>query len=187
MYPASSVQVVRIIVTQFQASINSLKESGVEIKPQMEESMENLQLLMRHLQERSKEGTLRSDKDTYALLHNMGADPGKILFCSYQFSMTHHFQSFLKVRDQKDQFCFSLTPAQKTSKISELYPSTPHLRSSTWTSGPSSDPTSPPSAIQTPTSTLTRTSACSERTLCARSAMESSKFSITRWEGEINF
>lgn len=63
--------------------------------------MENLQLLIRHLQERSKEGTLRSDKDPYALLHNMGADPGKILFCSYQFSMMHNLQSFPKVRDKR--------------------------------------------------------------------------------------
>lgn len=86
MYPASSIQVVRLIVTQFQASVKSLKESGVKINPQMEESMENLQLLLRHLQERFKEGTLRSDKDSYALLHNMGADPGKnpFLFVSIQ-------------------------------------------------------------------------------------------------------
>lgn len=120
MYPASSIQVVRLIVTQFQASINSLKESGVEINPQIEESMENLQLLMRHLQERSKEGTLRSDKDPYALLHNMGAYPGKIHFWSYQFSTTHHFPKgpilFLFNSCAEDQQNFRTIPIYPTSE-----------------------------------------------------------------------
>nr|XP_046239135.1 NFX1-type zinc finger-containing protein 1 [Scatophagus argus] len=72
VFPASSVQAVSLLLTQLQVAINSLKTSGVEIKPQMEESVENLQGLIRHLQERSREGTLRSDKDTYALLPTGG-------------------------------------------------------------------------------------------------------------------
>lgn len=76
MYPASSFQEGRLIMMQLQASINSLKASGVQIKLQVEESVENLQVLMKHLQERSREGTLRSDRDTYALLHNIGSEPG---------------------------------------------------------------------------------------------------------------
>lgn len=80
MFPASSVQAVRLLLTQLQASINSLKTSGVEIQPQMEERMEGLQDLMRHLQERSREGTLRSDRDTYALLPAGGDNPGNGLF-----------------------------------------------------------------------------------------------------------
>lgn len=79
MYPASSVQAVRLLQTQLQASINSLKTSGVEIKPQIEESMEHLVILLRHLQERTREGTLRSDRDTYALLPTRGAIPGNNL------------------------------------------------------------------------------------------------------------
>lgn len=35
---------------------------------------------MRHLQERSREGTLRSDKDTYALLPTGSGNPGKRFF-----------------------------------------------------------------------------------------------------------
>lgn len=80
MYPASSVQVVRLTLTQLQASVVSLKASGVEIKPQVDEGVENLQVLMRHLQQRSREGTLRSDRDHYALLHNTGVDPGNNSF-----------------------------------------------------------------------------------------------------------
>lgn len=76
MYPASSFQVGKLILTQLQASTNCLKESGVQISHQVEESVENVQVLMRHLQERSREGTLRSDRDTYALLHNIGSEPG---------------------------------------------------------------------------------------------------------------
>lgn len=80
MYPASSFQVARLILTQLEASKNSLKASGVHIKLQVEESVENLQDLMSHLQERSREGTLRSDRDNYALLHNTGSEPGNTSF-----------------------------------------------------------------------------------------------------------
>lgn len=80
MYPASSLQVVRLVLTQLQASTHSLKASGVQINLQVEESVENLQVLLRHLQERSREGTLRSDRDTYALLQNIGPEPGKNSF-----------------------------------------------------------------------------------------------------------
>lgn len=74
MFPAGSVQSVRLLMTQLQASINNLKTSGVEIQPQMEESMENLQGLIKHLQDKSREGTLRSDKETYALLPTQGEE-----------------------------------------------------------------------------------------------------------------
>ncbi|XP_041800203.1 NFX1-type zinc finger-containing protein 1 isoform X2 [Chelmon rostratus] len=77
MFPASSVQACSLLLTQLQASINSLKTSGVEIQPQTEESVENLQGLIRHLKERSREGTLRSDRDTYALLRAGGDNPGE--------------------------------------------------------------------------------------------------------------
>lgn len=66
------------MLTQLQASISSLKASGVQIKLQVEESVDNLQVLIRHLQERSMEGTLRSDRDKYALLRN--TEPGTISF-----------------------------------------------------------------------------------------------------------
>lgn len=85
MFPASSVQACSLLLTQLQASINSLKTSGVEIQPQTEESVENLQGLIRHLKERSREGTLRSDRDTYALLRAGGDNPGNGLFFNFRY------------------------------------------------------------------------------------------------------
>ncbi|KAM9759617.1 NFX1-type zinc finger-containing protein 1 isoform 1-T2 [Menidia menidia] len=75
VFPASSVKSVSILLTLLQASINSLRASGENIQPQMEENMENLKGLVEHLQERSREGTLRSDRDTYALLPTGGDNP----------------------------------------------------------------------------------------------------------------
>ncbi|XP_070758638.1 NFX1-type zinc finger-containing protein 1 isoform X2 [Enoplosus armatus] len=77
IFPASSVAAVQLLLTLLQSSINSLRASGVDIQPQMEESMENVQGLVRHLQERSREGTLRSDKDTYTLLQAGHDNPGE--------------------------------------------------------------------------------------------------------------
>uniref|UniRef100_A0A3Q3JND9 RZ-type domain-containing protein n=1 Tax=Monopterus albus TaxID=43700 RepID=A0A3Q3JND9_MONAL len=77
IFPASSVQAVSLLLTLLQASINNLRTSGVEIQPQMEETVENLQGLIQHLQERSRDGTLRSDRDTYALLPNEDNNPGE--------------------------------------------------------------------------------------------------------------
>ncbi len=74
MYPASSLPVVSLLLTQLQVAINTLKTSGVEIQPQVEESLESVQGLIKHLKERSREGVLRSDKDTYALLPTGGND-----------------------------------------------------------------------------------------------------------------
>ncbi|KAF7649472.1 hypothetical protein LDENG_00140980 [Lucifuga dentata] len=76
IFPASSVHAVSMLLTLLQASINSLRASGVDILPQMEEEMENLKGLVNHLQERSREGTLCSDRDTYALLATGGDNPG---------------------------------------------------------------------------------------------------------------
>ncbi|MEQ2177458.1 hypothetical protein GOODEAATRI_003729 [Goodea atripinnis] len=57
-----------MLVTMLQASVNTLRASGVDILPKIEEKMETLKGLIEHLQERSRKGTLRTDRDTYALL-----------------------------------------------------------------------------------------------------------------------
>ncbi|XP_072237874.1 NFX1-type zinc finger-containing protein 1 isoform X2 [Leuresthes tenuis] len=75
VFPASSVKAVSILLTLLQASINSLRASGEDIQPQMEENVENLKGLIEHLEGRSREGTLRSDRDTYVLLPTRGNDP----------------------------------------------------------------------------------------------------------------
>jgi len=74
IFPASTAQAASLLLTLLKASINHLRASGVVIQPQTEESVENLEGLIKHLQERSREGTLRSDKDTYALLPIAGDD-----------------------------------------------------------------------------------------------------------------
>ncbi|CAK6952727.1 NFX1-type zinc finger-containing protein 1 [Scomber scombrus] len=76
IFPASSVQAVSLLLTLIPTSINNLRASGVNIKAQVEENVENLQGLVNHLQQRSREGTLRSGRDTYALLNNGGNNPG---------------------------------------------------------------------------------------------------------------
>ncbi|XP_047203702.1 NFX1-type zinc finger-containing protein 1 isoform X1 [Girardinichthys multiradiatus] len=68
IFPASSVRTVNMLVTMVQASVNTLRASGVDILPKIEEKMETLKGLIEHLQERSRKGTLRTDRDTYALL-----------------------------------------------------------------------------------------------------------------------
>ncbi|KAG7494034.1 NFX1-type zinc finger-containing protein 1 [Solea senegalensis] len=69
-FPASSVQAVSLLLTLLQASMNNLSASGVDIQPQIEETVKDLQSLVLHLQEKSRDGTLRSDRDTYSLLSN---------------------------------------------------------------------------------------------------------------------
>ncbi|XP_024125640.1 NFX1-type zinc finger-containing protein 1 isoform X2 [Oryzias melastigma] len=76
MFPASSVKAVSMLLTLVQASINSLRGSGVDVDPRVEENVGQLKGLIDHLQERSREGTLRSDRDTYALLPTDGDNQG---------------------------------------------------------------------------------------------------------------
>lgn len=76
VFPASSVKAVSMLLTLLQASVNSLRASGVDIYPQTEEKMVNIKGLIDHLQQRSREGTLRTDRDTYALLATGADNPG---------------------------------------------------------------------------------------------------------------
>ncbi|KAM6927491.1 NFX1-type zinc finger-containing protein 1 [Xenentodon cancila] len=76
IYPASSVNAVSMVLTLIQSAINSLRASGEKIQPEMDENVEQLQGLIAHLQEKSREGTLRSDKDSYAFLPTGGDNPG---------------------------------------------------------------------------------------------------------------
>ncbi|XP_032369209.1 NFX1-type zinc finger-containing protein 1 isoform X2 [Etheostoma spectabile] len=77
IFPASSMQAVSLVLTVLNASINSLRAKGVDIQPETEESVKSFQTLIQHLEERSSQGTLRSDKDTYALLPTGGENPGE--------------------------------------------------------------------------------------------------------------
>ncbi|NWY73157.1 ZNFX1 protein, partial [Erithacus rubecula] len=60
-FPASSVQKVSILLTVLTASINALRGFGVNITEETEKNLDKVQMLMQHLQEKRREGTLRAD------------------------------------------------------------------------------------------------------------------------------
>lgn len=98
IFPASSVEPVDLLLTLLQASINRLRAMGVDIQPEMEETMEGLNGLVKHLQERASQGTLRSKNDTYTLLSTGGGNPGNGL---------------------KDNLCHILTPLSLNCPVSQ--------------------------------------------------------------------
>ncbi|XP_064247770.1 NFX1-type zinc finger-containing protein 1 [Passer domesticus] len=64
-FPASSVQKVSILLTVLPASIDALRTFGVDIMEETEKNLNQVQMLMQHLQEKRREGTLRADKCTF--------------------------------------------------------------------------------------------------------------------------
>ncbi|CAL8340356.1 unnamed protein product [Merluccius merluccius] len=74
IFPASSVQAVSVLVVLFQASLLGLTASGVDIGHQTKEKLENIQAAVEHLQARSREGNLRSDRDRIPLLSDKGEE-----------------------------------------------------------------------------------------------------------------
>ncbi|NWY45192.1 ZNFX1 protein, partial [Sylvia atricapilla] len=64
-FPASSVQKISILLTVLTASINSLRAFGVDFPEETEKNLDKVQMLMQHLQEKRREGTLRADKCTF--------------------------------------------------------------------------------------------------------------------------
>ncbi|NXU55026.1 ZNFX1 protein, partial [Turnix velox] len=61
IFPASSVQKISILLTVLPASINSLRASGVDIPEETEKNLNKVQMVVQHLQEKRREGTLRAD------------------------------------------------------------------------------------------------------------------------------
>lgn len=64
-FPASSVQKISILLTVLTASINALRDSGVHITEETEKNLNKVQMLLQHLQEKRREGTLRVDNCTF--------------------------------------------------------------------------------------------------------------------------
>ncbi|NXY66516.1 ZNFX1 protein, partial [Callaeas wilsoni] len=64
-FPASSVQKISILLTILPASINALRAFGVDITEETEKNLSKVQMLMQHLQEKRREGTLRADNCTF--------------------------------------------------------------------------------------------------------------------------
>ncbi|NXA43061.1 ZNFX1 protein, partial [Eudromia elegans] len=64
VFPASSVQNISILLTVLPASLNALRASGVDIAEETEKNLNKVQMLVQHLQEKRREGTLRADNYT---------------------------------------------------------------------------------------------------------------------------
>jgi len=64
IFPASSVQKISILLTVLPASMNALRASGVDITEETEKNLSKVQMLVQHLQEKRREGTLRADNYT---------------------------------------------------------------------------------------------------------------------------
>ncbi|CAL8240199.1 unnamed protein product [Gadus morhua 'NCC'] len=77
IFPASSVQAVSVLVVLLRASLIGLRDSGVDIARPTEEKLEDIQALSQQLQERSREGSLRSDRDLLPLLSDQLDNQGE--------------------------------------------------------------------------------------------------------------
>lgn len=88
-FPGGSVQGVGLLLTLLQAAVDSLRASGVDIQAEMEEKVERLKVLVKHLQERSREGTLSKNRDSYAFLHT--GDPGNVHYLFIQQMLQDSF------------------------------------------------------------------------------------------------
>ncbi|KAG9353375.1 hypothetical protein JZ751_017954 [Albula glossodonta] len=76
IFPASSVQVTSMLVTLLKPAINGLRASGVNIADHTEQNLDKIQGLVTHLQEKARDGTLRSDTYTF-LTPEEDAPPGE--------------------------------------------------------------------------------------------------------------
>ncbi|KAI1891039.1 hypothetical protein AGOR_G00159770 [Albula goreensis] len=76
IFPASSVQVTSMLVALLKPAINGLRASGVNIADHTEQNLDKIQGLVTHLQEKARDGTLRSDTYTF-LTPEEDAPPGE--------------------------------------------------------------------------------------------------------------
>ncbi|XP_016333043.1 NFX1-type zinc finger-containing protein 1-like isoform X2 [Sinocyclocheilus anshuiensis] len=76
MFPQSSIQSVSMLVALLKPTVNQLRATGVDILPSTDEDLERVQGLVDHLQEKSREGTLRSDNYSF-LAADEDAPPGE--------------------------------------------------------------------------------------------------------------
>ncbi|NWZ37406.1 ZNFX1 protein, partial [Brachypodius atriceps] len=79
-FPASSVQKISILMTVLTSSINSLRAFGMDIPEETEKNLNKVQMLMQHLQEKRREGTLRADNCTF--MQSQGGREGSYRFMS---------------------------------------------------------------------------------------------------------
>lgn len=119
MFPASSVQTVKMVMTQLKSTVDNLKAINVEIEPQIEESVQRLQDLTRNLQERHREGTLRSDRETFSILTATGTLPGNpphddATRATAKSRMKYYFHLFHSAIGEEEQEDFRTIPIYPT-------------------------------------------------------------------------
>ncbi|XP_051489082.1 NFX1-type zinc finger-containing protein 1 isoform X2 [Apus apus] len=74
VFPASSVQKISVLLTVLPASISALRAAGVDITEETEKNLNKVQMLVQHLQEKKREGTLRADNYTLMQLQTDSPD-----------------------------------------------------------------------------------------------------------------
>ncbi|XP_067904238.1 NFX1-type zinc finger-containing protein 1 [Heterodontus francisci] len=73
IFPASSVQEMSMMISVLDPTVNTLRAAGVSIGEQIENTMEKVKNIIHHLQERKRDGTLRTD--THMLIDNQETGP----------------------------------------------------------------------------------------------------------------
>lgn len=76
MLPSSSVRSVSMLAALLKPVVNVLRASGIDIQGTIDEDLEKIQGMVDHLQEKARDGTLRSDNYTI-LLGDDAAPPGE--------------------------------------------------------------------------------------------------------------
>uniref|UniRef100_A0A4W3IT70 Zinc finger NFX1-type containing 1 n=1 Tax=Callorhinchus milii TaxID=7868 RepID=A0A4W3IT70_CALMI len=74
IFPASSVQETSMMILVLEPTVNTLRAAGVSIGDQIEKSMEKVQNIIHHLQERRRDGTLRTDTRLFLDPHETGPE-----------------------------------------------------------------------------------------------------------------
>lgn len=64
MFPFSSVRSISMILALLKPVVNQLRASGIDIRHNIDEDLEKIQGMVEHLQEKARDGTLRSDNYT---------------------------------------------------------------------------------------------------------------------------
>ncbi|KAJ8260466.1 hypothetical protein GJAV_G00182490 [Gymnothorax javanicus] len=76
IFPASAVRVTSMAVALLKLSVNGLRASGVDIPDRVVQNLDKIEGLITHLQEKARDGTLRSDNYTF-LAPEEDAPPGE--------------------------------------------------------------------------------------------------------------
>ncbi|XP_076869960.1 NFX1-type zinc finger-containing protein 1 [Brachyhypopomus gauderio] len=79
MFPSSSILAVSMLVTVLKQVVNQLRESGTDIPAAFDNNLEKVQGLVDHLQKKSREGTLHSDKYNVLIGDEPGGDDFRIM------------------------------------------------------------------------------------------------------------